>query len=202
MAKKGTDHVYRCPIAICGIGLRLPGSIRSGDDFWDVLINGKDTQGPIPPSRFNIDGFDDSLGGQGAIKTRRGYFIDEDLAASPDTSFFSMSKNELRRCDPQQRLLLEVVRECLEDACEVDYRGKAVGCYVGTFGQDWYEMMAKDSQHTGSHTVTGYSDMMLANRVSYEYDLRGPRCVPKKKSSGFPCRIINRLIRSLVPAWC
>lgn len=167
----------KAPIAICGIGLRLPGGIRNGDDFWDVLINGKDTQGPIPRSRFNIDGFDDSLGGQGTIKTRRGYFLDDDLSASLDTSFFSLSKNELERCDPQQRLLLEVVRESLEDAGEVNYRGKSIGCYVGTFGQDWYEMSAKETQHVGSHTVTGYGDMMLANRISYEYDLSGPRYV-------------------------
>lgn len=163
------------PIAICGIGLRLPGGIRTGNDFWDVLVNARDTRGPIPLSRFNIDGFDDSADGPGAIKTRLGYFLDNDLSASLDTSFFPMSKNELERCDPQQRLLLEVVRECLEDAGEIDYRGKRVGCYVGTFGQDWYEMGAKDTQQIGPHTVSGYGDMMIANRVSYEYDLRGPR---------------------------
>lgn len=175
--KKQTLVPGMSPIAVCGIGLRLPGGIRNGDDFWDVLIHGKDTQGPISPSRFNIDGFDDSLEGLGAIPTRRGYNLDDDLSASLDTSFFSLSKNELERCDPQQRLLLEVVRECLDDAGETDYRDRRVGCYVGTFGQDWYEMSAKETEHAGSHTVSGYGDTMLANRVSYEYNLRGPRYV-------------------------
>lgn len=172
------------PIAICGIGLRLPGGIRSGDDFWDVLIHGKDTRGPIPASRFNIDGFHDELGSPGAIKTKHGYFLEEDLATSFDASFFSMPRSELERCDPQQRLLLEVARECLEDSGEVDYRGKRIGCYIGTFGQDWYEMSVKDSQNVASHTVTGFTDMMLANRVSYEYDLQGPRYVPNMRCPG------------------
>ncbi|KAJ8125424.1 hypothetical protein O1611_g8215 [Lasiodiplodia mahajangana] len=166
------------PIAICGIGLRLPGGIHNGKDFWDLLVNGRDARTEIPANRFAIEGFDDSLDGQGVIRTRHGYFIDHDLSCL-DTSFFSMSRSELERCDPQQRQLLEVVRECLEDAGEVNYRGKPVGCYIGTFGQDWHEMSVKEPQHTGNYTVTGYGDLILANRVSYEYDLRGPSLVIK-----------------------
>ncbi|KAK3311877.1 polyketide synthase [Apodospora peruviana] len=160
------------------MGMRLPGGIRNGHDFWDLLVNGRDARGEIPASRFNIEGFDDSLAGQGAIRTRHGYFLDEDLSCL-DTSFFSMSRSELERCDPQQRQLLEVVRECLDDAGEINYRGQPVGCFIGTFGQDWHEMSVKESQHTGSYTVTGYGDLILANRVSYEYDLRGPSVVVK-----------------------
>ena len=162
------------PIAICGIGLRLPGGIRNGDDFWDLLIHGKDARSEIPASRFAIDGFDASLSGQGAIPTRHGYFLDDDLSRL-DTSFFSLSKNEIERCDPQQRLLLEVVRETFEDAGEVNYRGQSIGCYVGTFGQDWYEMTTKDVQSMGNYSMMGSGDLVLANRVSYEFDLRGPR---------------------------
>lgn len=162
------------PIAICGLGLRLPGGIQNGEDFWDLLINGKDARSEIPASRFAIDGFDASLSGQGAIPTRHGYFLNDDLARL-DTSFFSLSKSEIERCDPQQRLLLEVVRETFEDAGEVNYRGQAIGCYVGTFGQDWYEMTTKDVQSMGNYSMMGSGDLVQANRVSYEFDLRGPR---------------------------
>jgi acyl transferase domain-containing protein len=162
------------PIAICGIGLRLPGGIQNGKDFWELLINGRDARSEIPENRYAIDGFDASLSGQGAIPTRHGYFLDDDLSRL-DTSFFSMSKNEIERCDPQQRLLLEVVRETFEDAGEVNYRGQAIGCYVGTFGQDWYEMTTKDVQSMGNYSMMGSGDLILANRVSYEFDLRGPR---------------------------
>lgn len=163
-------------IAICGLGIRLPGGIRSADDFWDLLINGQDAQGPIRSDRYRMEGFNDTLGDKGAIKTEKGYFLDDDLM-SLDTSFFSMSKEELEKIDPNQRQLLEVTRECLESAGETDYRGKSVGCYVGTFGEDWLQMNARETQHFGGYLLTGHGDLMLANRVSYEYDLRGPRCV-------------------------
>jgi acyl transferase domain-containing protein len=72
-------------------------------------------------------------------------------------------------------MLLEVTRECLEDAGEVNYRGQLIGCYVGTFGDDWLLMSAKDSHQSDGYSVTGHLDLMIANRVSYEYDFRGPR---------------------------
>jgi acyl transferase domain-containing protein len=173
-------------IAICGIGLRLPAGIRNTRDYWDLLINGKDARGPIPSSRYNIDGFDESLGGKGAIKARYGYFLDEDLSAL-DTTFFSMTRKEVESCDPQQRHLLEVVKECFDDAGETNYRGQLVGCYVGTFGDDWLLIGAKETQHQDGYgfLATGNGDMMLSNRVSYEYDLKGPRSdIPTSPCSG------------------
>jgi acyl transferase domain-containing protein len=161
-------------IAICGIGLRLPGGIRNCQDYWNLLYNGLDAGGPVPSSRYNSGGFDDSLGGTNAIKSKHGYFLHEDLSCL-DTSFFTMAKEEIGRVDPQQRLLLEVTRECLEDAGEVDYHGKPIGCYVGTFGDDWLTIRTKDPLDGGLHDVTGHSDMMLANRISFENDFRGPR---------------------------
>lgn len=77
--------------------------------------------------------------------------------------------------DPQQRILLEVTRECLEDAGEVDYRGRRVGCYVGTFGAPWSRLQRTDYQFTINYLTTGQEDTMLSNRILYEYDLRGPR---------------------------
>jgi acyl transferase domain-containing protein len=37
------------------------------------------------------------------------------------------------------------------------------------------EMSLRYTQHTRSYNALGYSDMILANRVSYGFDLRGPR---------------------------
>ena len=168
-------------VAICGLAMRLPGGIRDSEGFWDLLVKHKDAKSPIRPDRYNIDSFKATMGSKGAIKTQNGYFLDDDLT-SLDTSFFSMSKNELERSDPQQRQLLEVTRECLENAGEVDYRGKPIGCYVGTFGEDWLQMSARETQHSGGYILTGHADLMISNRVSYEYDFRGPRCVASLKA--------------------
>lgn len=146
-------------------------------DYWNLLHHGRDARGPIPHSRYNLSGFDSSLGGKDGIRIQHGYFLSEDLAAL-DTSMFSLTRSELEKTDPQQRMLLQVTRECLDDAAETEaaYRGGLIGCYVGTFGDDWLLMGAKDTAlQSGAYSVTGAGDLMLANRVSYEYDFRGPR---------------------------
>ena len=158
-------------IAICGMAMRLPGGIRDATGFWDVLYNGKDMRGPIPADRYNAKGFDGSMGKSGAIETQHGYFLTNDLSCL-DTSFFTLTKAELEKTDPQQRQILEVTRECLENAGEIDYRGKLIGCYVGTFGEDWLHSISKESQHHGGYSMSG--DLMIANRVSFEFDFKGP----------------------------
>ena len=169
-----SDPKPPAPIAICGLALRLPGGIRSAESFWELLINKRDARAPVPLDRYNVQGFSEELGSKEFIKSQQGYFLKEDLSGL-DTSFFSMTGDELAKCDPQQRQILEVTRECLENAGEIDYRGKEIGCYVGTFAEDWLQMNARDSQHLGRYLMTGHLDFMIANRVSYEYDLHGPR---------------------------
>ncbi|OTB02208.1 hypothetical protein M426DRAFT_322916 [Hypoxylon sp. CI-4A] len=173
---KDTPTPGPVPIAICGIGVRLSGGIRNTNDYWDLLVNGRDARGPVPKSRYNAEGFDGSLDGKERIEANDGYYLEDDVSRF-DPSLFSMTQVQLERCDPQQRLLLEVTRECLEDAGEVKYRGKPIGCYVGTFGEEWQQMQNKDGQQIGNHLVTGAGDWMLANRVSYEYNLCGPSMV-------------------------
>lgn len=77
----GEAVAYTCPepIAVGGIGLRLPGGVRTGDSFWDVLRRGQDLRGTVPADRFDMDGFGDALGTKCAVKPRHGYFLDEDL---------------------------------------------------------------------------------------------------------------------------
>lgn len=164
------------PIAICGMALRLPNGIKDLEAFWDVLINGHDLQAPVPSTRWNAAGFTNKLGSRSSIAAQRGYFLSDDLSTL-DTSFFTMSKRELERCDPQQRKLLELTREVLESAGETEFRGKPIGCYVGTFGEDWLQMSGKEDQHIGGYPLAAYGDLILANRISFEYDLKGPRSV-------------------------
>lgn len=164
------------PIAICGIGLRLPGGISHTQDYWELLINGRDAKTQGKEQRFNPEGFDDALGGHLSIRNQNGYFLQQDLGRF-DPSFFSLSRKEAERCDPQQRLLLEVTRECLEDAGETNYRGSRIGCYVGSFGSTWMRLQTVDPQFPTNYLMTGVEDYMLSNRISYEYDLAGPRQV-------------------------
>ncbi|EOD49628.1 putative polyketide synthase protein [Neofusicoccum parvum UCRNP2] len=159
------------PIAIVGIGLRLPGKITSADQFWDLLVSKKSGRCRVPRSRYNTDAFHSPSGKPGTVKTQHGYFLDCELDQM-DASFFSMSRAEVERLDPQQRLLLEVVWECMESGGQRDWRGRKIGCYVGVFGEDWLDLSTKDPQHLGMYRVTGTGDFAIANRVSYDMTIR------------------------------
>ncbi|KAL5050934.1 hypothetical protein BDW71DRAFT_215073 [Aspergillus fruticulosus] len=160
------------PVAIVGMAVRLPGGVHSTPDFWDMLINKRDGRCEVPETRYNIDGFQHPTKNH-SIRSKHGYFLKEDPAMF-DTAFFSIPPLEAERMDPQQRLLLEVTWECLESAGETDCRGKLIGCYVGVFGEDWLELACKDTENIDRYRALGTGSFALANRISYEYDLRGP----------------------------
>ncbi|KAM0470501.1 hypothetical protein ACHAPX_009867 [Trichoderma viride] len=161
------------PIAIVGIGLKLPGGITTTEEYWDLLINKKSTQTQVPDNRYGAHAFESRLGTPGTLKSTHGHYLEGDLDKW-DASFFSMSKNEVEKLDPQHRLLLEVIWECMEAGGQKRWRGRNIGCYVGVFGEDWLDLYAKDPQHLGTHRILTGGDFALSNRASYEYDLKGP----------------------------
>ncbi|KAI3321506.1 acyl transferase domain-containing protein [Xylariaceae sp. AK1471] len=147
-------------MAICGMACRLPGGVNSPSELWDFL--------------YNIDAYSSSTGKNGTTRTQHGYFLADDLHGF-DASFFFMLPNDIASCDPQQRRMLEVARDYIVDAGEIDWRGEAVGVFMGSSGGDWEEMLESDPQQYGAYRVLGASDFSLANRVAYEMGLKGPR---------------------------
>jgi acyl transferase domain-containing protein len=68
----------------------------------------------------------------------------------------------------------------LENAGSRGWQGKNIGCYVGNYGGDWLDMDNKDTQDRPLYRMLGYDDPMLANRISYEFDFKGPRYVKQQ----------------------
>ncbi|PKX95178.1 putative polyketide synthase [Aspergillus novofumigatus IBT 16806] len=173
-AESNDDNVAPVPfpIAIVGMSMRLPGGVNCEKGFWDFLLNKRDGLCRVPDNRYNIDAFykESTSGG---IRTQQGYFLQQDIAHF-DASFFGMSKVEAARLDPQQRMLMEIVWECMENGGQTQWRGKNIGCYVGVFGEDWLDLLSKDTQANDRYRVIGAGDFALSNRISYEFDLRGP----------------------------
>ena len=163
------------PIAICGMGMRLPGGIHNDKALYDFLINKGDARSVIGPDRYNIDGYYDPHGKIGTINTKYGYFINGVDLSKFDVSMFTLTPAEAEQVDPNHRLVLEVVREAFESAGEVEWRGKNIGTYVGMFSEDWQDLQHKDTHEYNPYRVLGGFDFALPNRVSYEYDLKGPR---------------------------
>lgn len=163
------------PLAVCGIALRLPGGVSTPEEFWDMLVSKRDARAAVPLSRYNAESFYSSSGKSGLVRSKHGYFLDESVdIGALDTNFFTLPKQAVEKLDHQQRLLLELVHECFESAGECDYRGRDIGCWVGAFTKDWTEQLTKDAQANGLYKVGGHGEFLLSNRVSYEFDLKGP----------------------------
>jgi acyl transferase domain-containing protein len=169
------DGSFFEPIAVIGMAMRLPGGVRNGEDFWNLLSQKRDGLCRVPKNRFNVEGFYDPSGLPGTMLTKEGYFLEDVDIEEFDPSVFTIPKTALDRLDPSQRQLLQISYECMENSGVSDWRGKNYGCYVACFGEDWQDLNAKETQHRGADRATGYGDFVLSNRVSYEFDLRGPR---------------------------
>lgn len=122
------------PIAIVGMGMRLPGGCHEAGAFWDLLIHRKEGMIPVPSSRWNLGGYHDDSGRAGTIKAKEGNFLQVDLGAF-DANFFSMTPSAIEQTDPQHRILLETVYESLENAGESNIKGRNIGVYVGIFAE-------------------------------------------------------------------
>ena len=103
------------PIAVVGIGCRLPGGVVGPESYWKFLTAGTDAIGEIPADRWNADEYyDPDTFAPGRLASKWGGFVDD--VAGFDAEFFGISPREAEAMDPQQRLLLEVAHEALEDA--------------------------------------------------------------------------------------
>lgn len=165
------------PVAIIGIGCRLPGSITGHHALWRALEQGVDAIGPIPADRWDVERYYSPRPQQpGRMNTRSGGFIDG--VDTFDAAFFGISARIAEQMDPQQRLLLEVSWEALEDAGIVpgDLAGGRTGVFVGACSQDYGGLQSApgELEGLGPHSATGTFLSILSNRLSYTLDLRGP----------------------------
>ncbi|MFF2951676.1 beta-ketoacyl synthase N-terminal-like domain-containing protein [Kitasatospora sp. NPDC057965] len=153
------------PLAVVGIGLRLPGGIADLDGYWAALAGGRDLVGPLPAGRRG------PFAAEWERLPHTGGFLDEVMDF--DAEFFGMSAEEARGTDPQQRLLLEVAWEALENAALPPDRLDAArtGLFVGVTGQEYWDW------HRGeldTHWAGGNGHCFTVGRVAYALGLAGP----------------------------
>ncbi|KAI8200039.1 Highly reducing polyketide synthase FUM1 [Colletotrichum sp. SAR 10_76] len=164
------------PVAICGMGMRLPGGVNDPDAFWDMLVNKRDGRCPVPKDRYNAETWH-APGKKRHVPSDHGYFLDSSIdIKNADASFWSMTKKELEILDPQQRLSLEVVYETLQRAGQKpsELRGRKIGVWVGSFGGDRAELDAADPQTVHPYNLLNGFDFMPADRIHYEFGFMGP----------------------------
>jgi len=161
-------------IAIVGLATRFPGDMSTPDEMWQALLEGRDAITDLPEGRWAEFMSEPRLAERIAkARTRGGYL--KDLKGF-DAEFFALSKMEADNMDPQQRMALELTWEALENARipASSLRGDSVGVFVGSSTNDYSYLAMMDPRTAHPYAITGTASSIIANRVSYFYDFRGP----------------------------
>ncbi|BBX19727.1 polyketide synthase [Mycolicibacterium duvalii] len=164
----------RLNIAIVGVGTRFPGDMNTPDEMWAALLEGRDAITDLPEGRWSEFLSEPRVAERVAkARTRGGYLSD---IKGFDAEFFALSKMEADNIDPQQRMALELTWEALENARipASSLRGENVGVYVGSSTNDYSFLGVADPSTAHPYAITGTASSIIANRVSYFYDFRGP----------------------------
>ncbi|KAG9237502.1 reducing type I polyketide synthase 11 [Amylocarpus encephaloides] len=165
------------PIAIIGSACRFPGPASSTSKLWEFLESPFDVSREIPSSRFNVDSFYYPEGSHhGTSNTKKSYFMEGDHRLF-DTAFFQIHPREAETMDPQQRMLLETVYEALESAGLTieGMQGSETSVFVGGMSYDFRDATAiRDPASTPEYSATGTHASILAARISYFFDWKGP----------------------------
>ena len=171
------ERARREPIAIVGLGCRLPGGADDPEALWRLLRDGRDAIREVPADRWDMDAYyDPTPGTPGKTYSRYAGLLDQvDLF---DPQFFGIAPREAEAMDPQQRLLLEVAWEALERAGipPAGLGGSRTGVFVGIVTGD-YSLLAT---RTGDTTLldgyfgAGMAHSIAAGRLSYVLGLQGP----------------------------
>ena len=173
--KSRTSSAEKEPLAVIGMGCRFPGA-DSPDHFWQLLMEKRDAVGLIPAERWRDDHFFGTFSIENESLLRTGGFI-EDISTF-DPLFFNVSPREASRMDPHQRLAMEVAWNALENAAipPSSLKGTATGVFIGVLSQnnDYFWMQAANPEIVDTYTSSGGAHSIVANRLSYFFDLRGP----------------------------
>jgi phthiocerol/phenolphthiocerol synthesis type-I polyketide synthase B len=178
-AEPVVEHDHRSsmdePIAVVGLGCRFPGGVHGPEEFWQFLREGRSAVSEMPADRWAPfhDGSTevaDTL----ARTTRWGAFLG-DIDAF-DAEFFDISTREAVKMDPQQRMLLEVAWEALEHAGipPSSLRRSQTGVFAGACYTDYGYVAGMDLTTVDAWNNPGGALSIIANRLSYFLDLRGP----------------------------
>lgn len=167
------DRIEVDQIAIVGIEGKFP-NCDNLTDFWDKICDQKSMITEIPKERWNWEDYydQDNLENNKSNIKWGGFIKDYDKF---DAKFFRILPKEASLMDPQQRIFMETAWKAIEDSGHKpsEYAGKRVGVFVGSQFCDYQELIM-NSGVSHAQIATGTSKAMIANRVSYFLDLKGP----------------------------
>ncbi|KAK1147595.1 Type I Iterative Polyketide synthase (PKS) [Aspergillus melleus] len=162
------------PLAIIGLSCKFPGDADTPESFWRMLQERRCAMTPWPEDRVMLEAFSHRDSKEFIAGA---HFMQEDPALF-DASFFGISGAEAAVMDPQHRMVLETAYRALENAGipMEKANGTKTAVYTGSMTNDYSHMAHRDPENMPKHTSIGTTSSMVANRVSWFFNLHGP-CV-------------------------
>uniref|UniRef100_A0ABI7YC33 Fatty acid synthase n=1 Tax=Felis catus TaxID=9685 RepID=A0ABI7YC33_FELCA len=150
-------------VVIAGMSGKLPES-ENMEEFWANLIGGVD---------MVTDDDRRWKAGLYGLPKRTGKLKD---LSKFDASFFGVHPKQAHTMDPQLRLLLEVTYEAILDGGinPATLRGTHTGVWVGVSGSEASEALSRDPETLVGYSMVGCQRAMMANRLSFFFDFKGP----------------------------
>nr|XP_055066754.1 probable polyketide synthase 16 [Misgurnus anguillicaudatus] len=186
-------------IAVVGIGCNFPGG-EGLENFWQVLLHGKNCAVQIPNERFDLSQWYDSDDSKaGKTYTAKAALIDG--LNEFDHKFFGITDAESTNMDPQHKLLLQCTYRALEDAGIPMEKasGTRTGVFLGLMNRDFELGSVKINPKLINHSsATGSSMCIAANRISYSFNFTGPSlsidcaCSSSLVALHFACQAIRQ----------
>ncbi|WP_217237983.1 type I polyketide synthase [Streptomyces sp. AC555_RSS877] len=157
------------PVAVIGVGCRLPGGVHGPADYWRLLSEGVDAIRRVPEDRWR-----DFTAFPPADASPYGGYLDD--VAGFDADFFHITPREAAVMDPQQRILLEVVHEALDHAAvpAASLAGTATGVFVGISAPEYGQLTGSDPAAVDPWAPAGAALSVAAGRLAYVLDTHGP----------------------------
>ncbi|WP_089156249.1 SDR family NAD(P)-dependent oxidoreductase [Micromonospora sp. NBS 11-29] len=163
------------PIAVIGYSARFPGA-DDADVLWQRLLDGDDLVTEVPEDRWRIaEHYDPDPAAEGKSVSRWGAFVDD--VDRFDADFFQLTPREAELTDPQARLFLQEAWRALEHAglAADSLAGTRCGLYAGVMLNDYQDLIERESAHARlPQVMQGNSNSLLAARLAYQLDLKGP----------------------------
>ncbi|KAI4871231.1 hypothetical protein NFI96_019759, partial [Prochilodus magdalenae] len=162
-------------IAVVGLGCNFPGG-EGLDNFWKVLLEGKNCVGEIPVERFDsAEWYDQDDTKPGKSRTKKAALADG--FDEFDHKFFGVTEAEVEQMDPQHKVLLQCTYRALENAGLPMEKasGSRTGVFIGLMNRDYELTMSNMNPVIINHcTGTGQAMSIAANRISYTFNFTGP----------------------------